>query len=248
MSLVRIIAAVLLALIILVSSSFTVYAAQSSLPGEPLYTVKSWSEDVRLSLTTSPQSKLDLILFYTNRRAGEISELAVSGVALSDKASARYQSELDSALQLAADMDDTHMQLALGQIKKQAENQGMTLEELISSLPEQAAPAIIHLQERLQEQVNLSTFGEHDPQAFRLQIRERQRDHQGKQKNTPDSAEPDVNPTQSSVNPQPTQGDNGNGKQKPVDAPGHGGEGSGGGNSNSGNGKHNPDPSDTPAP
>src|SRR4030042_3348473 len=78
MPLVRIMAAALLALAVLMGSSITVYASQSSLPGEPLYSVKSWSEDVRLSLTTSPQRKLDLILNYTNRRANEISQLASS--------------------------------------------------------------------------------------------------------------------------------------------------------------------------
>jgi len=41
--------AALIALVILVGSSLTVYAAQDSLPGETLYLVKSWSEDIRLS-------------------------------------------------------------------------------------------------------------------------------------------------------------------------------------------------------
>src|SRR4030042_4820050 len=40
-------AVMLAALIILFGSSITVAAAQSSLPGEPLYAIKSWSEDAR---------------------------------------------------------------------------------------------------------------------------------------------------------------------------------------------------------
>jgi len=239
-TMVRIMAAILLMLVILAGSSFTVYAAQSSLPGEPLYAVKSWSEDVRLSLANTPQRKLDLILAFTDRRAGEISQLAENGMTVSDQASSRYQDELEDALQLAAEMDDAHIQIALGKIKKQAERQGMTLEELISSLPEQAGPAIAHLQERLQEQINLSSFGEHNPQGFRQQVHERQREHQGKQKSTPASIEPGVNPTQDSGNPMldDHQKDKGSSNQKPTDEADHGGPGGG----NSGNGKHNATP------
>ena len=236
--------AALIVLVILAGSSFSVYAAQSSLPGEPLYSVKSWVEDIRLSLTTSPQEKLDLILYYTNRRTGEISQLATSGKILTDQAYERYQGELDSVLQLAADMNDTQMQDALGQIKKQAERQGMTLEELVSTLPAQAEPAIVHLQERLREQVNLSTFGEQDPKAFRQEIRARHQGHPGISKKTPDSGESYPVATENPVMPQSDSGqdDNGNGKLKSTESPGHGNTGSEGNNSSPGNGKHTPQP------
>jgi len=234
----------ILVLGILFGSSFTVYAAQSSLPGETLYAVKSFSEDVRLSLTTSSQDKLNLILDYTNRRADEINQLAARGKALPEQTSKRYQNELESALQLAADMNDEQMQHALGQIKRQAERQGMTLEELITGLPDQAGPAIIHLQQRLQEQLNLTTFGEKDPQGFRLEMRARQHRSSSTSKMTPASGSANPNPTDAPGMPQPTdkQNDNGNGSgnQKPTEAPGHGGSESGQGNQ--GNGKHTPEP------
>ena len=234
----------ILVLGILFGSSFTVYAAQSSLPGETLYAVKSFSEDVRLSLTTSSQDKLNLILDYTNRRADEINQLAARGKALPEQTSKRYQNELESALQLAADMNDEQMQHALGQIKRQAERQGMTLEDLITGLPDQAGPAIIHLQQRLQEQVNLTTFGEKDPQGFRLEMRARQHRSSSTSKMTPASGSANPNPTDAPGMPQATdkQNDNGNGSgnQKPTEAPGHGGSESGQGNQ--GNGKHTPEP------
>ena len=234
----------ILVLGILLGSSFTVYAAQSSLPGETLYAVKSLSEDVRLSLTSSSQDKLNLILDYTNRRADEINKLAARGEALPEQTSKRYQSELESALQLAANMNDEQMQHALGRIKQQAESQGMTLEELITGLPAQAEPAIIHLQQRLQEQVNLSNLGEKDPQGFRLEMRARQHRPSSTSKVTPASGNANHNPTDASGMPQPTdkQNDNGNGNgnQKPTQATGHGGQDSGQGNQ--GNGKHTPEP------
>jgi len=239
-ALVKAMVATLIVLVILIGSSFTVYAAQSSLPGEPLYTVKAWSEDIRLSMTTTTQGKLDLILTYTSRRADEINQLAEIGKTLPEQTSVRYQGELDSVLLLAAEMNDDQMQNALGKIKRQAEKQGMTLEELITILPPQAEPAIVHLQERLQEQINLSTFGEEDPQAFRLQVRARQHGHPGTSKKTPESSSSTLPTTKGSGTLIPGNDVNDNGKPKTTQVPGHGNQGSGEGNPSQGNGKHEP--------
>jgi hypothetical protein len=57
----------------------TVYAAQGSLPDELLYTVKTWSEDARLSLVGSAQDKLGLTLDFTDRRVAEVARLQAAG-------------------------------------------------------------------------------------------------------------------------------------------------------------------------
>ena len=228
--------ATILVLIFLVGSSFTVYAAQSSLPGQPLYTIKSWSEDIRLSMTFSTKAKLNLTLDYTNRRVDEISRLVAGGKAINDQTSERFQSELDNALQLATQLNDPQMQNALVQIKGRAESQGMTIEELITKLPPQAEPAIIHLQERLNEQVKLSTIGEKDPKSFRTEIHERLRTQKGP-KDLPTSDESQSAPAGSSNTPIPEQEDNGNGKP-----------GNGHGRTTPENGNHGPKPTDTQTP
>lgn len=223
--LLKFLVATLLALVVLVGSSITVYAAQNSLPGEPLYVIKSWSEDIRLSITSSPKARLDLTLDYTNRRMGEITSLLATGKVLPPQTSERFQVELENALLLAAQMDDKQMQNALKKIRHLAESQGMTIEELVTILPEQAEPAIAHLQQRLQEQVTLSSIGEYDPQAFRSEIRGRQRLHPGTHKSTPAS--------DNSGTPLPTGNGNGhgNGNHQPSEVPGHSGNGPGQGKS-----------------
>jgi hypothetical protein len=238
--------AALIALFILVGSSLTVYAAQDSLPGETLYLVKSWSEDIRLSLTSSPQNRLSLTLDYTDRRVGEITRLLATGKTLPENTSDRFQEELDNALQMAAEMDDGQMQYALGQIKHQAENQGMTLEELLNSLPAQAEPAIIRLRQRLMEQVELTLIGENNPKAFRSEIHKRQNQQHGKHKNTPASKDTNNNPSESPSTPIPTQGGSGDGMNQPTQPNGHNGNGNGQGKSNPGNGNHGSGPTDTP--
>jgi hypothetical protein len=238
--------AALIALFILVGSSLTVYAAQDSLPGETLYLVKSWSEDVRLSLTSSPQVKLRMTLDYTNRRMGEIAILLAMGKSLPERTSDRFQAELDNALQLAVQMDDSHMHYALGQIKQLAESQGITMEELLNSLPDQAQPAIIRLRQRLLEQVTLSSIGVNDPQAFRSEIHKRQNQPPGKHKNTPASNDSNNNASESPSTPIPTQGGSGDGINQPTQPNGHNGNGNGQGKPNPGNGNHDSGPTDTP--
>ncbi len=240
-------AAVLLAIILLIAGgAFTVNAAQASLPGEALYRLKVWSEDVRLSMTFSTTDKLDLTLNYTNRRVDEISSLLSAGQSIQDQTTVRFQQELDTALQLAAEMDDTHIQSALVQIKRHAESQGITMQELISKLPPQADPAVRNLRERLTQQVELSSIGEMDPKEFRLQVRELAR--RGRGYSHPAGDKSDATPVVTNGTPMPGEGGQGNGNQK--DQPGSQGQGSSGNNqgqSSDDNG-HKVNPTHTPKP
>ncbi len=225
---------------ILASSSVTVYASQSSLPGQPLYAVKSWSEDVRLSLSSSPNAKLSLTLNLTNRRLEEISVLLAGGKKVNSQTTDRFQRELEDALQLAAQLDDIQMQHALGDIKSQAEKQGLSIQELIRKLPPQANPAMLKLQERLEEQVQLSSVGETNPKEFRVQVQERRQKEKGTKHQT-DTGQSQSTPEDSAATPMPTQeGKNhGNDMNQPTDEPDHGGPG---------NGNHGPNPTHIPKP
>ena len=237
----------LLVLVFIAGSSFTVYASQSSLPGEPLYTVKSLSEDVRLSFTFSKQAKLNLTLDYTTRRIGEIRSLVSAGKSVPEQSSDRYQMELEDALQLAAQMNDQQLVPALNEIKISAEDQGMSVDELISGLPEHASPAIVHLQQRIREQVQLSTIGEKDPQVFRSEIRGREHNRHGP-KQSPTSELPGGLPIIATVYPMPSEADygGGDGMEQTTQAPDHSNQGKGQSQSTPGNGNHSPGPTQTP--
>jgi hypothetical protein len=150
----------------------------------------------------------------------------------------------------SATLSETADGNALGKIKHQAESQGITLDELISKLPEQAEPAILHLQERLQEQVTLSTIGENDPQAFRSHVIERQHRRPSSGKSTPASDGSEIQPTDDSGKDNPDNNGKGNGKDKgqPTEVPDHGNSGGGEGNSTPEDGGHGDDPNNTPTP
>jgi len=215
----------------------TVYAAQDSLPDEPLYPVKTWSEDVRLSLVSSPQGQLDLTLDYTDRRVAEIASLQATAKPVSEGVTARLQEELDAALQIAAWMDDPQMVQALAQIRLLAETQSQTLTTLMGGGSSQGDPMLARLRERLQEQVRLAVAGEADPQGFRLQVRERLRDRQKMPSHTPNPTQPGPATRTPSVTPVPTGNSYGPGPDgsQTTGTPGHYGPG-------------NPNPSQTPMP
>jgi hypothetical protein len=85
----------------------TVYASQDSLPGETLYPVKLWSEDVQLDLTADPTAKLDLSLDFTDRRLSEIQQLVEDDLPVSDDAITALEETLDETLGILAEVPDT---------------------------------------------------------------------------------------------------------------------------------------------
>jgi hypothetical protein len=242
--------ALLIALIVIFGSSLTVYAAQGSLPGEGLYPLKSISEDIRLSLTHSPRARLDLTLEYSQRRVGEISQILAMKKNIPAKVSERLQDELESALQIAAQMDDLQMVNALEEIRGQAENQGKTFNGLIPHLTEQNEPAIVRLQERLREQVKLSAFGASDPQKFRMEIRERQNRRMEMHKSNPNAIDKTTIPNEGFTTPYPTEIGNkqDHTPEQPTQAPDSEDDNPGMGNPDPGNGNNKPEPSRTPKP
>jgi hypothetical protein len=235
--------------VLLIFSSITVYAAQDSLPGQVLYPVKSWSENIQLDLASSPQVRLKLVLKFTNRRMEEISLLLANGDTVSTNTTDRLNQELDEALQLASQMNDSQILEALVSIKDHATNQGMTIEHLINKLPPQADPAITKLRERLTEQVQISSNGETDPTQFRLQVQERLMERQEIKKSKQDNhSSSDSNSGNATAMPKMDNENSGNNDTQATEAPSHGEPGNGQnqqqpGNSNHDqNGDHNPKP------
>jgi hypothetical protein len=83
--------------LMLVTSGGTVYAAQSALPGETLYGIKTVWEQVRMGLTFGDESRFDYSLVLAEKRIDEIRNL---GVALTDQvspSSSRYQEHISMA-------------------------------------------------------------------------------------------------------------------------------------------------------
>jgi len=84
----------------------TVYAAQSSMPDDALYTVKIWSENARLELAASPEKDVDLLLEFTDRRVDEMLTLAEEGSEAPEPLMTQLQEHLNLAAQLCDQTSD----------------------------------------------------------------------------------------------------------------------------------------------
>ncbi len=108
----------------------TAYAAQDSLPNEPLYPVKEFTEDARLALTSSSEGEADLLMDYVQERVREIQALVESGEVVPPETAARLQTHLNLALQNASELGGHAMLQTLEQLRIMTQTQLKTLQQL----------------------------------------------------------------------------------------------------------------------
>ena len=124
----------------------TVYAAQSSMPADVLYPVKTWSENARLGLATSPEKDIDLLLEFANRRIEEMLVLAEEGAAVPEPLMTRLQTHLDLALQLCDQLQNSQ------QTRQQIRQTMMTQQKLIDKAPQEAQ--LLQTRDMLQQRIH----------------------------------------------------------------------------------------------
>ncbi len=106
----------------------TVYAANDSLPNDLLYSVKLMRENLALSITSEPKSRISLLTTFANRRADEATILTSQGKSIPEKLPVLMESYLDEVNSLTASMDeDSYLGAITGiYIHKRDQDQDMT--------------------------------------------------------------------------------------------------------------------------
>lgn len=157
---------VLVVAVLLGGSGLTAYAAQDSLPNEPLYSVKLFIEDARYSLTSTPEAQVDLLVAFTNNRVDEAVALTQQGKEISEELIDSVETKLQTMLQLAANMDGEDAEEAFLRIRIHLR----TRTELMTMLgqPDDVDPTLEQLQARLENTRRLAEAGEEDFQKFQL--------------------------------------------------------------------------------
>jgi hypothetical protein len=98
---VRWVTAISVVVILLMAGTGTVAAASNSLPDEPLYNVKLFTEDVRIAFTPSALGKAELYAEFTDTRVNEIIQMADKGkVEQVEKATERMNRSLTAIAKL----------------------------------------------------------------------------------------------------------------------------------------------------
>ncbi len=103
----------------------TAVAAQASLPGDFLYPVKILSEDVRMEVTTQPESQVKLALKFAASRFDEIQTLIEEGLMPPDPTVVRWHNQIRIALEEALVSEDQTSQLLMVQQMLQEQLQKM---------------------------------------------------------------------------------------------------------------------------
>jgi hypothetical protein len=145
----------------------TAYAAQDSLPDQPLYAVKLLGENARLALNSDPQTEFDLLIGFVTERVREMTALAAQGEPVPDQVHLRLHQHLQLALQFAAGLGDQEMMGALQQVRLMAENQMRLLEQVRYNAPEQAGEALRQAEQTMLQARNMAEGGLEDPLLFR---------------------------------------------------------------------------------
>lgn len=142
----QIVAAVLILITILGGAGAgTVYAAQTSLPNELLYPVKTWSENARLELATSPEQDIDLLLKFADRRIEEMLTLTEEGTMVPDPVVTQLQTHLELALQQCDRVKDPQ------QARQRIHQKLMNQQRLLTQAPETAQ--LLRTRKMLQQRI-----------------------------------------------------------------------------------------------
>jgi len=152
----------------------TAAAAQASLPDELLYPVKLLSEDVRYGMA-SEQTRLELELQYAEKRVTEIQQMTQAGQVPAEATMLRLQTQLRTALQSAAELENELALRQLEQIHTRLQNQLVVMDSTGPAAEPKAEAARLQTRQMIQENLALCEAGLTDPTMLKQQLRDRTR-------------------------------------------------------------------------
>ncbi len=172
----------------------TVYAAQDSLPDEPLYGVKILGEEIRLRMAIRREKRIALHALYASQRVNEIVQVRKQGNPVSPEIISNLDKHAHAMLGESADFDDTDMINSLMGIKETLNFQKQTVVKLLEEIPSGEDEILLKVQEKLQSKIEQADQGIRDPEEFRTKYQSKQKDKEGQQKgknkNTEDTGKP----------------------------------------------------------
>ncbi len=165
-----------IASLILGAGGVTVASAQAAQPDEPLYSVKIWSEDTRLDLTTDPLQGYQLALEFTDRRAEEIQTMLAAGGIPPESVETRYQNQVEQTIRLALNLPDEQAVQALQQIQTRLQEQQQALQQVKANASDTVEAIQLQTRSMLQERLQWVQNALTDPSQVRQQIEQREQE------------------------------------------------------------------------
>jgi hypothetical protein len=153
---------------LLLGGGATVSAAQNDLPNDPLYAVKTWTEDLSLQFQPTQDDRVERLMELAQIRVEEMAQLYDAGEPIPEDVPVRLEQHLQQALQACVNMDDPALERALLQIRDRLQQQDRDMERL--QLHTQAQ-LLTQTRTMIQERLRLVEDGLLDHELFREQVR-----------------------------------------------------------------------------
>lgn len=166
---------ILIVSFVLGGGGVTAVAAQNSQPDQVLYGVKLVSEDIRLGLTSNARAEAQLALQFADRRAVEIQTMLQAGSIPPEAVQIRYQNQVEQAIQYALNLPKDQAIQALEQIRTRLQTQQQAFLQVQENGSAQAVAALAQSRLMLQERLLWVEQGLADPDQFRDQLRQHDR-------------------------------------------------------------------------
>jgi len=143
---VRWIVGVLIGLLVLgAAGGGTVYAAQSSLPGDVLYPVKTGAENIQLAVTRGAEAKANLHLKLAQQRIDEATQQAKLNRTINVQALDTVERQFNDAIKELSNSDDTAAtDNVLSRLSTATLNQQIELGQVLANAPDASKPALKH--------------------------------------------------------------------------------------------------------
>lgn len=156
---------------LLAGGGVTVRAAQDDMPNEPLYGIKTWSENVSLQFQNRPEAKVERLMEITQTRVQEMKRLVESGQTPPDHVRLRLEQHLQQTLQLCSNMDDAALDPILLRLRNQLQQQEQDMEGLQLHATPDTQPVLERTRTMLQAHLQLVDGGLQNHEMFRNTVR-----------------------------------------------------------------------------
>jgi hypothetical protein len=131
-------------------SGITVAAAQASLPDELLYPVKLLSEEIQQDFTPE-ESQWETALHFADRRMSELTQMVLGGDTPPESLQALYQSQVENAVKLTANLPEEIALVAREQIRMRLLVHEQMMTQLMAQAP--AEGSLLQIREMIQTRI-----------------------------------------------------------------------------------------------
>jgi len=156
-------------------------ASADNLPGDALYPVKLFVEDIRLALTTDPTAKAELNLTLATERAEEMHRLVAHSAPVPAAPIERMAWHTRAAMTYIAQAQPEEIPWLLLQVMERTRTQQRVLEQVGEGVPEEAQAVWRHAQEEAKRAYETASAAQGDPKRFLYEYQRRYGDISGPQ-------------------------------------------------------------------